>query len=169
MALVRTHRLMGFGFVMFFALAATAQAQAQERPPEAAFQFEFRGETLVNVLDHIARETEIDLVYDPVLVRNIYVYQRLKHNTPQQLLSTLLKEYRLDYITLSSGTIVIVKSTLGNPAYGTFAGRITDKDTGEPLPGASVMFATSGKAAPWRPLRGFLFLQSESHIGHRFS
>lgn len=105
------------------------------------YSFEFRGETLIDALDEVAQTAKIDLVYDPGLVRGVEVYQRFNEETLENLLRKLLKNRKLDYITLSSGTIVIVRTTEGNPEYGNFSGRIVDSDTGEPLPGATVMLA----------------------------
>lgn len=113
---------------------------SQNRASET-YSFEFRGEKMADVLDHIARNTELDLVYDPELVRGLTVYKRIQNKRRGDLLSSLLKEHRLDYITLSSGTVVIVRSVVEEPSYGTYAGKIIDRQTGEPLPGASVMLA----------------------------
>ncbi len=106
-----------------------------------SYVFEFRGEKMAVVLDHIARNSELDLVYDPELVEGITVYKRLRHQNQRDLLSDLLNDYRLDYITLSSGTIVIVRIAEEGPSYGTYAGKIVDNETGEPLPGATVLLA----------------------------
>jgi len=124
--------------VLLFTAAGTVSAQQNS---EKEYIFEFRGTSMVEVLDHIARKAEIDLVFDPELVRNITVYKRLQHGSVPELLTALLAEYQLDYITLSSGTIVIVRSPRRTPAYGTIAGKILDAQTGDPLPGASVMLA----------------------------
>jgi hypothetical protein len=121
---------------MLISIPLSAQDQSQQ-----PLVFEFRGETMVEALNQIVLETDIDLVYDPELVRNIYVYQRMQHQSIPALLGDLLSKYRLDYITLSSGTIIIVRSTHETPAYGTISGKIVDMETGEPLPGASVMLA----------------------------
>src|SRR5690554_6352156 len=116
----------------------TAQHSGED---EDTYSFEFRGESLIDVLDEVAQTAEIDLVYDPVLVRGVEVYHRFSDETLDNLLQSLLKNRKLDYITLSSGTIVIVRTSEGNPGYGNFSGRVVDSETGEPLPGASVMLA----------------------------
>ncbi len=122
-------------------LVPTEKLMGQNADSSDEYQFNFRGEAMAEVLDHIARTTRIDLVYDPELIRNIHVYKRLRGSHVPDLLTELLKDYRLDYITLSSGTIVIVRSPRESPSYGGFAGIIMDETTGEPLPGASVMLA----------------------------
>lgn len=124
--------------LLFTALSKTASGQDSS---EKSYEYEFRGESLVEVLDRIVIETDIDLVYDPQLINGINVYQRIKQQSITALLSQLLSEYKLDYITLSSGTMVIVKSPREEPAYGIIAGKIVDNETGEPLPGASIMLA----------------------------
>lgn len=124
--------------ILLFSASGTLSAQQDNK---SEYLFEFRGESMVDALHHIANETDIDLVFDPVIVRNINVYKRLQHTTVQGLLTDLLKDYRLDYITLSSGTVVIVRSPRETPAYGTLAGKIVDAQTGDPLPGATILLA----------------------------
>lgn len=103
--------------------------------------FDFRGEPLQQVLDTIARESGIDLVYDPELVRDKNVFRRVDQQPVTETLQQLLTDHDLDYITLSSGTIVIIKRAAEAPAYGTLSGIIIDGRSGEPLPGATIMFA----------------------------
>jgi hypothetical protein len=129
---------------LMFAAAFLLQSEnslGQESKPAGEYNFNFTGESMMEVLDQIARTTEIDLVYDPGLIRNIHVYKRIQTDRISELLTELLSGYRLDYITLSSGTIVIVRSPQESPSYGSFTGKIVDGETGEPLPGASVMLA----------------------------
>ncbi|MCG2587536.1 TonB-dependent receptor [Rhodohalobacter sulfatireducens] len=103
--------------------------------------FEFSGESLSEALDQIIKRTEIDLVYDPKITEGIHIYERINPKNTDELLTQLLEDHELDYIILSSGTYVIVKSSRGGPFYGTFAGKVVDSETGEPLPGATVMLA----------------------------
>ncbi|MDX1642244.1 MAG: carboxypeptidase-like regulatory domain-containing protein, partial [Balneolaceae bacterium] len=124
-------------FVFLFMLSSSATAQQAENN----LSFEFKGESLSMALDRIISKTDIDLVYDPQLTQNITVYKRISAKNADELLQQLLKDHQLDYITLSSGTYVIVKSVMEGPFYGTFAGKVVDSETGEPLPGATVMLA----------------------------
>ena len=103
--------------------------------------FEFTGESLSEALDQIIQQTDIDLVYDPQLTAGIHIYERINPKNTDDLLKRLLDDHELDYIILSSGTYVIVKSARGGPFYGTFAGKVVDSKTNEPLPGATVMLA----------------------------
>lgn len=107
---------------------------------EDALSYDFRGESLDLVLDRIARDANIDLVYDPDLVRGAKVFKRVENEMLSGLLQTILADHNLDYLTLSSGTIVIVRRVEEAPAHGTLSGIIRDRRTGEPLPGATVMF-----------------------------
>lgn len=136
MTAIQRHIVSGILLLLILAMSVSAQESG-----ERLYEYEFRGESLVEVLDHIVLDTNIDLVYDPLLVNRIYVYQRIRQHSIPGLLSQLLSEYGLDYITLSSGTMVIVKSPREEPAYGIIAGKIVDNETGEPLPGASIMLA----------------------------
>lgn len=106
-----------------------------------AYSYEFRGELLSSVLDKVARDTGTDLVYDPQLVQGAEVYKRINNQSVQGILRLILTEHGLDYLTLSSGTIVIVQMAAEDPLYGTFSGTVVDSRTGEPLPGANVMLA----------------------------
>jgi len=108
---------------------------------DGAYSFEFRGEQLHEVLDRIARTTEIDLVYDPALVRGHHVYKRIQNKPLRDVLRTILNEFQLDYLTLSTGTIVVVRSVSDGPFYGTLSGKIIDSRSGEPLPGATILLA----------------------------
>lgn len=119
-------------------LYSTASAQDVD---DERFTYEFRGEPMEKVLDLLAATMEIDLVYNPTLVQNISVYKRLQDRSKEEALDELLDEYQLDYITLSSGTIVIVQSALDSPKFGTMAGKVVDENTGKPLPGATIRLA----------------------------
>lgn len=135
------NRFSPFWIVLMLLFSAATPIHAQVTAHESALQYEFSGESMIEVLDRIARETDIDLVYDPELIRNITVYKRLRHESVTGLLTDLLHDYRLDYITLSSGTIVIVRASRDTPSYGTVSGLVVDSETGEPLPGATVLLA----------------------------
>jgi hypothetical protein len=105
------------------------------------FSFEFRGERLSSVLEEVAENAGLDLVYDPALVRDLYIHKRIRNLSMPELLQEVLLDTPLDFITLSTGTIVIVETVRDEPAYGSLSGRVIDSTTGDPLPGANVMFA----------------------------
>lgn len=113
---------------------------AQDTEPEQ-YTFQFRGEDLSVVLNRIAAETGEDLLYDPQLTQGVTVYSQIRELPFPELLSRLLEGTGLDYLTLSSGTVVIVRKAADSPAFGSFSGRIFDNRTGEPLPGATVLLA----------------------------
>jgi hypothetical protein len=119
-------------------MADRAEAQVVN---EKKVSYDFRGESLEKVLDRIVRDTGINLVYDPELVRGELVFKRIEDQGITDVLRLILGDRNLDYITLSSGTLVIIRRSEGAPAYGTLSGIIVDSRTGEPLPGATVMFA----------------------------
>lgn len=128
--------------LMIFVLCLTPlPVEAQKNSAGKTYSFEFRGESLTEALDRITRTAEIDLVYDPQLVHGFHVYKRILNEEVPSLLGELLHEFQLDFLTLSSGTIVIVRSVSEGPFFGTFSGKITDRVTGEPLPGATVLLA----------------------------
>jgi len=119
-------------------LLLTTPLFAQEDGKER-YSFEFRGENLSDVLDVVAKTVEIDLVYDPEVIKDVYIHKRLLDEPMPELLQNVLEGSQLDFITLSTGTIVIVKTVHERQAYGSFAGRVLDRQTGEPLPGATIM------------------------------
>lgn len=114
---------------------------AAQTQPKGSLTYEFRGEPLDEVLDRIARDTETDLVYDPELVKGIEIYKRVRNETVQGLLSSILSDHNLDYLTLSTGTVVIIRMAGESPGYGTLSGTIVDSQSGEPLPGATILLA----------------------------
>lgn len=128
------HFLLRVGLLLLLSIPLYAQENGREY-----FSFEFRGEELTDVLDVIAKTAEIDLVYDPELVKEVYVHKRLLEQSMQEMLKNILEGTQLDFITLSTGTIIIIKTVHEQPAYGSFAGMVLDSQTGEPLPGATVM------------------------------
>lgn len=127
-----------FCFVYLFAGTSSLYAQNQNNEK---FSFDFRGETLTEVLETVARETGSDMVYDPEIVEGFNIYHRIKNQTVPELLNAILADTKLDFLTLSSGTIVIVLTVNENPAYGSYTGKVVDSKSGEPLPGTSVMLA----------------------------
>lgn len=129
-------RLLITCLLLLSAIPLYAQEDGTER-----FSFEFRGENLSEALDVVAKTVEIDLVYDPELVKDVYIHKRLLEVAMPELLQKVLEDTQLDFITLSTGTIVIVRTVQERHAYGSFAGKVVDGQTGEPLAGATVMLA----------------------------
>lgn len=130
------------GIILFLGFGAgVGPLQAQERLPDKTYSFDFRGDQLHMVLDKVAREAGIDMAYDPGIVEGFVVYERVQKLSVTAILSRVLADTPLDYIILSTGTIVIVKKVGQNPSYGSYFGRVVEQQTGDPLPGASVMLA----------------------------
>src|SRR6056297_4140061 len=69
--------------------AITIPAGAQTLPDER-MTYDFRGESLERVLDRIARDTGIDLVYDPELVRGRDVFKRINDRPVSDMLRMIL-------------------------------------------------------------------------------
>lgn len=113
---------------------------AQDSGPDK-FSFEFSGVELFDALKTISNSTKANIIFDPAIFDDFNIYKRIRNKTVDEILSTVLNGSDLDYITLSSGTYIIIKSTKLSPEFGTFAGKIFDAQTGEALPGASVMLA----------------------------
>lgn len=130
----------GFWLLLIMISAAPVQAQQQE---SERYAFAFQGISLTQTLEKIAQKTETDMIYDPAIVRGISVYTKVEDQTVPQILREVLSATSLDFITLSSGTVVIVKKVSDDPSYGSYSGKIVDRSTGEPLSGASVRLANA--------------------------
>ena len=128
------------GSFFLLLLMQTASLNAQVNT-EGTYSFDFRGEELHEVLDAVAREAEIDMVYDPDLVEGISIYKRINRQPVPSLLKKILSGTSLDFLILSTGTIVIVKKVNETPSYGSYFGKVVGSQTGRPLPGATVMLA----------------------------
>ncbi|MFO7846729.1 MAG: carboxypeptidase-like regulatory domain-containing protein, partial [Balneolaceae bacterium] len=131
-------------FTLLFTIGLTGVTPVQlagQDAMEQTINYDVRGEPLDLVLDRLARDTGIDLVYDPDIVRGITIFNRAEEEELAAFLAEILSAHNLDYLTLSTGTIVIIKKAGEDPSYGSFSGLIVDLQSGEPLPGATVMLA----------------------------
>jgi len=129
-----------FWLIITLLSSLSAPIQAQKNTEER-YNFEFRGKELTDALDIISRTVDINLVYDPKLVTNHIVYNRIKNQPFPKLLGSILKEFNLDYLMLSTGTYVIVETIRQQNIAGIYRGKITDAETGRPLPHATVLLA----------------------------
>lgn len=129
------------GFAVQLVQPDSAMAQSEESSETPRYSLDFSGKPLPEVLEILATTTQANLMFDPELVGQQYVYRRLRGNSIQQLLNALLADTELDFITLSSGTLVIVRATARAAVYGSLTGKVVDAETGAPLPGANVTLA----------------------------
>src|SRR5699024_1822479 len=97
------------GAFFLISLLHSVSLDAQDRNAER-YSFEFKGEPLTEALEEIAKKAGIDLVYDPAIVKSINIYERIQHQTVPDLLRSMLAGTALDFLTLSSGTVVIVRT-----------------------------------------------------------
>ncbi len=135
-----SYRLVLTGIFLLLPLLYSASLHAQSRGGER-YSFEFRGATLTEALEEVANEAGINMVYDPALADGISVYKRVQRQSVSEVLKSILEGTSLDFVTLSTGTIVIVRTVQDRPSYGSYYGRVADRQTGRPLPGATVMLA----------------------------
>ena len=129
-----------FLFALFFRVYP-AEAQERIRSVDYRYSFSFSATPLSEALENIAASAGVNLIFDPELVANQFVYSRVRGNTINDLLSVLFDRKDLDYIILSSGTYVVVKSARAASSFGSLTGQVVDAQTGEPLMGATVMIA----------------------------
>ncbi len=123
---------------LFLGLAAPVQAQ------EARYTMALRDVPLEQALETLVELTQINLVYGDEIddeVGEARVYCRRTEATPEALLKCIVGSVELDYYRLSSGTYVVIEQAEQAPRYGSLAGVVVDGETGQPLPGASVLLA----------------------------
>ncbi|MEP0548210.1 MAG: carboxypeptidase regulatory-like domain-containing protein [Rhodothermales bacterium] len=128
--------------VLLTCLALPAQAQ------EAAYSLALRDVPLEQALEELVALTDISLVYgDEIGAERTFC--RRTDASAEALLRCIVESAGLDFYQLSSGTYVVIERAEQVPQYGSLAGIVVDGDTGEPLPGASVLLAdaSAGMAA----------------------
>ncbi len=108
------------------------------------------------VLQQLAAQTGIDVVYAQRLVEGRAVSGRYLGDDPEQALGTILRDSGLRAERLRPGQYVIVSAypTPGlepEPYYGTLRGTVVDSETNEVLPGAHVVLAGLGLGTATNP------------------
>jgi len=116
-------------------------AQNNGRTASERYTLMFRGTPIEEAIKELVDKTQIDLIYDPSILSSQQVFSLSKNQTPEQILSNILEGTNLDYIQLSSGTYVIIKSAQNRSRYGSLAGMVLDKNTGKPLEDANILIA----------------------------
>jgi len=133
--------------VLLYASPMKAPAQNNEitssNTDVPVYTLVFRGEPLSEVLRTFVQKTGLNLVYDTAILDDTPVYVTIRELPAEQALARILADTSLDYITLSSGTLVLVRSARQQPSFGSVAGRIVDHRTGRPLPGATILLASA--------------------------
>ncbi len=113
-------------------------ASAQTEPPQ---RFIARGEPVEDVLKKVVDTYSIDLVYDPEFDLLALVFVDIVSANPSEVLREVLKNTSYDFIILSTGTYVITERKGIIQQFGSFVGYVLDKETGQPIPNASILFA----------------------------
>lgn len=149
------HRSSHTGFWLLLLLMMISTRLYAQDHDQKQYSFDFRGEPLASVLEQIATQTSIDMVYDPKLVAGLTIYSRIHNKTVHETLKKILGETDLDFLTLSSGTIVIIRQVNEGAVYGSYAGKVVDQATGNPLPGATVMLADASGGTSAGPAGNF--------------
>jgi hypothetical protein len=111
------------------------------------FTLMLRGVSLTEALEEIVRTTRIDLVYDPEIIGSHTVYLSARNHTARELLQEILRETDLDFVTLSSGTFVLIRKARTPDARGSLGGIVSDARTGAPLPGATILLLRDNRFA----------------------
>lgn len=134
----------------------------------------FRGTSLAEALNLLAREADLDLMFDPSLAEGKEVFVTIPYAEPETMLRKLLEETGLDFYRLSSGMYVLTGSPRNTPRYLTLRGRVKDRASGETLPFAhviidrasSVAADASGRFTASRLLPGAYRLTVQ-HVGYK--
>lgn len=122
--------------LLFLLVSLAPSAQAQE----TRYTLALRDVPLEQALETLVELTQINLVYGDE-IGEARVYCRRTEAAPEVLLRCIVESVGLDYYRLSSGTYVVIEKAEQAPRYGSLAGIVVDGETGEPLPGASVLLA----------------------------
>ena len=120
--------------LLLVTLAFPARAQ------DATYTLALRDVPLEQALEELVALTDISLVYGDE-IGDARIYCRREAATAEVLLGCIVASAGLDYYRLSSGTFVVIERAEQAPQYGSLAGIVVDGETGEPLPGASVLLA----------------------------
>ncbi|MEM1043720.1 MAG: TonB-dependent receptor [Bacteroidota bacterium] len=115
-------------------LASSAWAQGRH------YTLALRDVPLDQALETLVELTQINLLYGDE-VGEARVYCRRDEVEAEELLRCIVESAGLDYYRLSSGTYVVIEQAEQAPRYGSLGGVVVDRETGEPLPGASVLLA----------------------------
>lgn len=118
---------------------------AQEQQKSEISNLNFSGTPLSEAIIAIAEETGENVVFDPQLVQGFTVYYRTNGESLSESLKGILQGSNLDYVILSSGTYVIVRSSVEEIQYGSLQGQVVDSETGTPLPNAHVLLADASR------------------------
>lgn len=127
-------------FLLLFSISS-GFAQNNGRTASERYTLLFRGTPIEEAIKELVNKTQIDLIYDPSILNSKQVFSLSRNQTPEQILSNILEGTSLDYIQLSSGTYVIIKSAQNQSRYGSLAGMVLDKSTGKPLEDANILIA----------------------------
>ncbi len=128
-------------FIIFLLSMSTVTAQNSDGISAERYTLLFRGTPIEEAIKELVDKTQIDLIYDPSILSSQRVFTLSKNQSAEQILTNILKGTNLDFIQLSSGTYVIIKSARNESRYGSLAGLVLDKHTGKPLEGANVLIA----------------------------
>ncbi|MEM6328386.1 MAG: carboxypeptidase-like regulatory domain-containing protein, partial [Bacteroidota bacterium] len=133
---------------LFLASVLLVSTSASAQPAEQV-DLVLRGVPARDALAQLAEAARMDLVYSSSLVQNRRVWCGGERAAPEAVLGCIASAVGLDFVRRSSGTYVLVEQVEREPETGTFAGRIVDAETGEPLPYAHVVLrdARAGAAA----------------------
>lgn len=101
------------------------------------------GDALIALLDR----SELEILFESGLVDGRVTRCRVQTSDPIVALRCVLGETGVDYLTLSSGVIVLVEKSLKAPVLGRVIGRVVDKATGIPVSRAHVRDLTERRTA----------------------
>lgn len=105
---------------------------------DKGFSFDLKGKTIQDILSMIERKSDFQFLYnDEFKELNKKVDLNVKNDRLENLLDKLLANSNMTYRVLENDLIVLTpKSVLQRNVI---KGRVTDKATGEPLPGVSIV------------------------------
>ncbi len=143
-----------------FCLSVQAQDKDSER-----FTLILRDVALEEALEQLVYTTKMNLLYDPLLIKEEHIYCDSRNQTAENILRCIVGAADLDFYQLSSGTYVLIEKVQDKPEYGNLAGIVVDSETGQPLPYANVFLAdaSTGTAANEAGMFTFTSLLKGAH------
>ena len=132
--------------LVVFALVPVSTGRAQDRGAiDRGATVELRGVPLADALQWFVDRTGRSVAFDPGLVRGKTAWCVTTREDPEAWLRCLLEGSGLEFFRRGSGTYVIGPQLELPASYGVITGRVVDRETGAPLPGASVLLADAGR------------------------
>jgi len=148
---LRTYLSVAFLSVALSSILAVQPAWSQEQ--EDRYTFEFTEQSVSSALEHVAKNTALNLIYDVQRLDGLKTICVAVDVVAQQLFDCILKGTNLQMTRLPHGTFILRSldaeflPQMHQKGYGSIRGAVIDRHTGEPLAGANVVLVGTSRGA----------------------